>query len=161
MDFYFSIALYNIVPADATSPQRIAKDFMRFQAHRSIHRQLTAAAVSGISHDLQSETSHDFSSSDHGIHEKVTHLLYHLQDNKGNLVGILSGESGELFIKFFKEYLAVMFREYPELLKPDVPEDLAMNHLVGSFAETVKWWIAQKMKMPPEELADYYLRLIG
>lgn len=54
-----------------------------------------------------------------------------------------------------------MFREYPELLKPDVPEDLAMNHLVGSFAETVKWWIAQKMKMPPEELADHYLRLIG
>lgn len=28
---------------------------MRLQAHQSIHRQLTAAAVSEISHDLQSE----------------------------------------------------------------------------------------------------------
>lgn len=114
-----------------------------------------------FSHELRSEASHDFSASDHGIHEKITHLLYHLQDNKGNLLGILSGESSELFMKFFKEYLGAMFRVYPELLKPDVPEGLAMNHLVVSFAETVKWWIGQKMKMPPEELADHYLKLIG
>ena len=114
-----------------------------------------------FSHDLRSEASHDFSASDHGLREKITHLLYHLRDNKGNLIGILSGESSELFMRFFKEYLTVMFGEYPELLRSDVPEDIAMNHLVGSFAEAVKWWIDQKMKTPPEELADHYLKLIG
>ena len=43
-----------------------------------------------FSYELHSETSHDFSLSDHGLREKITHLLYHLKDNKGNVLGILS-----------------------------------------------------------------------
>ena len=55
-----------------------------------------------FSHELHSETSHDFSSSDHGLREKITHLLYHLKDNRENVLGVLSGESGELFMRYFK-----------------------------------------------------------
>lgn len=75
--------------------------------------------------------------------------------------GILTGESGELFMRYFKEYLAAMFEQYPESLKKNVPQEFALNHLVGSFAEAVKWWITTRMKMPAEEMADYYLKLIG
>ena len=114
-----------------------------------------------FSHELHSETSHDFSLSDHGLREKITHLLYHLKDNKGNVLAVLSGESGELFMRYFKEYLGRMFEQYPECLNKDVPEDFAMNHLVGSLAEAVKWWIRDKMKLPPEKLAEYYLKLTG
>ncbi|MBE6018360.1 MAG: TetR/AcrR family transcriptional regulator [Lachnospiraceae bacterium] len=114
-----------------------------------------------FSHELHSETSHDFSSSDHGLKEKITHLLYHLKDNKGNVLGILSGESGELFMRYFKEYLSEMFGQYPESIRSDVPKAFALNHLVGSLAEAVKWWINTKMKMKPEELADDYLKLVG
>ena len=114
-----------------------------------------------FSHELHSETSHDFSSSDHGLQEKITHLLYHLKDNRGNVLGVLSGESGELFMKYFKEYLAAMFGQYPECIRQDVPREFALNHLVGSLAEAVKWWIGTKMEMPPEEAAEDYLKLIG
>ena len=114
-----------------------------------------------FSHELQSETSHDFSLSDHGLEEKITHLLYHLKDNKGNVIGVLSGESGELFMRYFKEYLVTMFRQYPKTLKRGVPKDLAMNHLVGSLAEAVKWWIGTGMELAPEDVAKHYLKLIG
>ena len=114
-----------------------------------------------FSHELHTEISHDFSLSDHGLEEKITHLLYHLKDNKGNVLGVLSGESGELFMRYFKEYLMTMFKQYPESIRHDVPRDMAMNHLVGSFAEAVKWWIGSKMELPPKELADCYLKLIG
>ena len=114
-----------------------------------------------FSHELHSETSHDFSLSDHGLQEKITHLLYHLKDNKGNVLGVLSGESGELFMRYFKEYLAAMFDQYPDCIKKDVPKGFALNHLVGSLAEAVKWWIGEKMEMPPEDVAAYYLNLIG
>ena len=114
-----------------------------------------------FSHELHSETSHDFSMSDHGLREKITHLLYHLKDNRGNVLGILSGGSGELFIRYFKEYLTEMFEQYPESIRQDVPRELALNHLVGSFAEAVKWWIGNRMAMAPEELAENYLKLIG
>ena len=113
-----------------------------------------------FSHELHSETSHDFSSSDHGLKEKITHLLYHLKDSKGNVLGVLSGESGELFMRYFKEYLMTMFEQYPGIIRQDVPRELALNHLTGSFVETVKWWTANRMEMPPEELADCYLKLI-
>ena len=114
-----------------------------------------------FSHELHSETSHDFSSSDHGLREKITHLLYHLKDNRGNVLGVLSGESGELFMRYFKEYLVTMFEQYPGSIRQDVPKTFALNHLVGSLAEAVKWWIGGKMEMPPEELAECYLKLIG
>ena len=114
-----------------------------------------------FSHELHSETSHDFSASDHSLQEKITHLLYHLKDNQSNVLGVLSGDSGELFMRYFKEYLAAMFEQYPESIRQDVPREFAVNHLVGSFAEAVKWWIGQKMKMPPEEVADCYLKLTG
>ena len=54
-----------------------------------------------------------------------------------------------------------MFEQYPECIRQDVPKALALNHLVGSFAEAVKWWIGNKMAMAPEELAACYLRLTG
>ncbi len=114
-----------------------------------------------FSEDLHSEKTHDFSGSGHGLKERITHLLYHLRDNKGNAAGMLSGESSELFLRYFKEYLTVMYEEYPDCIRPDVPRELALNHLVGSFAEAVKWWIKTRMKLRPEELADDYLRLIG
>ena len=114
-----------------------------------------------FSHELHSETSHDFSASDHGLQEKITHLLYHLKDNRGNVLGVLSGESSELFMRYFKEYLVTMFEQYPGCIRQDVPKEFAMNHLVGSLADDVRWWIGNKMEMPPEELADCYLNMIG
>ena len=73
------------------------------------------------------DKGHDFSLSDHGLQDKITHLLYHLKDNKGNVLGVLSGESGELFMRYFKEYLITMFEQYP-------PREFALNYLVGSLA---------------------------
>ena len=84
-----------------------------------------------------------------------------MKDNKGNVQGVLSGESGELFMRYFKEYLMEMFEQYPQSIRQDIPREFALNHLVGSLAEAVKWWIAGRMEMPPEELAECDLKLIG
>ncbi len=46
-------------------------------------------------------------------------------------------------------------------MRPDVPKDFVMNHLVGSLAEAVRWWIGDGMRISPEELAVDYLKLIG
>ena len=77
------------------------------------------------------------------------------------MLGVLSEESSELFMRYFKEYLVTMFEQYPGCIRQDVPKEFAMNHLVGSLADDVRWWIGNKMEMPPEELANCYLKLIG
>lgn len=109
--------------------------------------------------DLAAEKTHDFSSRNSGLETRLSHILHHLKDNKNNMIGILSCESGELLMKYFKEYLHVMFSEYLDEIEIDAPVDFVLNHLVGSFAETVMWWIDNRMKYTPEETAKYFIEI--
>jgi len=136
-----------------------------FYAHFETKDQLLKAMCTDIFHhvfskDLQSEQTHDFSSEDQGLQSKLTHILYHLKDSEKNILGILSGESGELFMGYFKEYLSKMFARYLSEVQADAPEEFVLNHLVGSFAEAVRWWIKHKMQYTPQEVAAYYMAVI-
>ena len=68
---------------------------------------------------------------------------------------------GDSISEKLTEYLVTMFEQYPGSIRQDVPKEFALNHLVGSLADDVRWWIGNKMEMPPEELADCYLKMIG
>ncbi|MDD4803434.1 MAG: TetR-like C-terminal domain-containing protein [Syntrophomonas sp.] len=52
-----------------------------------------------------------------------------------------------------------MFTKYLTEIKANAPVDFVLNHLVGSFAEAVKWWIDNKMRYTPEETAKYYIEV--
>ncbi len=135
-----------------------------FYAHFKTKDELLRAMCTDIfshvfSDELMSEETHDFSGNNNGLEARLTHILYHLKDSEKNIVGILSCESGELFMKYFKEYLSEMFSHYLHGLKMKAPADFVLNHLVGSFAETVKWWIDNRMKYTPEETARYYIEV--
>jgi hypothetical protein len=105
------------------------------------------------------EKTHDFSGGNNGLEARLTHILHHLKDSEKNIVGILSCESGELFMRYFKGYLTEMFTKYLNEKKVNAPADFVLNHHVGSFAETVKWWIDNQMKYTPEEAARYYIEV--
>lgn len=106
--------------------------------------------------DLKSEMTHDFSRGNNDLENTLTHILHHLIDSEMNIVGILSSESGELFMNYFKDYLSEIFSQYLDEIKFNAPADFVLNHLVGGFSETVKWWIDNKTKYTPEETARYY-----
>lgn len=136
-----------------------------FYAHFETKDELLKAMCTDIfshvfSTELTSEKTHDFSAVTPGIESKLTHILYHLKDNKRDIVGILSSESSELFMRYFKAYLTEMFTKYLDEITVDAPTDFVLHHLVGSFAEAVKWWIKNKMKSTPEEIAQYYMSMI-
>ncbi|HBI26315.1 MAG TPA: TetR family transcriptional regulator, partial [Peptococcaceae bacterium] len=61
--------------------------------------------------------------------------------------------------KYFKGYLTEMFSKYLNETKVNAPADFVLNHLVGSFAETVRWWIDNRMKYTPEETVRYYIEV--
>lgn len=113
-----------------------------------------------FSRELTSEHSHDFSGADQGLKEELTHLLYHLKDNRGNIVGLFNSESSEMFLRYFREYLAKVFLQFPEYMREDIPREFTINHLTGSFTEAVRWWIKGGMKHSPEIIISYYLNLI-
>lgn len=110
---------------------------------------------------LPQEAEHDYSTGSPNLELKLGHILYHLRESKSNLKGILGGESGELFIRFLKKYLRDLFGRYKEDFSADIPEDFLLHHLSGSFAEAVKWWLMEDTAHTPEEVAFYYMRVIG
>ena len=110
---------------------------------------------------LPQELETDFSQGSQNLELKLGHILYHLQESKRNLKGILGGQSGELFLYFLKQYLYDLFARYLEEFNPIVPKDFLLHHLAASFAEAVKWWMMEDMKHDPEEVAHFFMIMIG
>lgn len=108
-----------------------------------------------FSDELMKEKTHDFSSSGGDLKKEITHILYHLQDNRSYLRGILSCESGELFMGYFKEYLYSVFEKALENRKFDVPKDYVLDHMVCDFAESVRWWMKHE-DYTPEDIGMFY-----
>lgn len=91
----------------------------------------------------------------------LAHILYHLKESRTDMAGLLTGTSGEHFMIYFKDYLYEMISKYFEIGNTDVPRDFIINHLTGSFAEAVRWWMQNGMKEEPEIVAKYYMSVIS
>lgn len=91
------------------------------------------------------------------------HLLQHLQENDNNILGLLSCESSEIFLRYFKdslnELINMQFVAHRSKERQDPPRDFLVNHISGSFVEMVLWWLKNKKKHTPEEL-DLYFRAV-
>ena len=92
------------------------------------------------------------------------HLLRHLQENDLNILGLLSSENNEIFLRYFKSGLnKLIISQYADkgaFNNSKLPEDYLINHISSSFAHTVEWWIANKMRETPETIAEYFLETI-
>lgn len=92
------------------------------------------------------------------------HLLQHLQENDSNILGLLSGESREIFLRYFKDSLNDLVRSHfvaqNRKNNLDIPQDFLINHISASFVEMVLWWIHGRMKQTPSELDRYFRAVI-
>ena len=91
------------------------------------------------------------------------HLLQHLQENDHNILDLLSCESSEIFLRYFKdslnELIQTQFVKQGKIGGTDIPQDFLINHISGSFVEMVLWWVKGRMKQTPEQL-DLYFRVV-
>ena len=74
-----------------------------------------------FSEHLAMEETHDFSASTNELKERITHVLYHLKDNRVEIMRLLSGESRELFLGSFKENLTERFGGLVKCAASDIP----------------------------------------
>lgn len=131
-----------------------------FYAHFETKDELLRAVCTEIfahvfSEHLEREVTHDFSSEAKDIRAEITHILYHLRDSSRYLRGILSNESGEVFMRYFKEYLVQIFAGELTKITTDIPKEYMLHHMVCDFAETVRWWM-QHSAYSPEEISRFF-----
>lgn len=108
----------------------------------------------------RAENTHDFSVNGRDTTTAVTHVLYHLRDSRKNILGILSSESGDLLLTFFRQYLnkSLAMRMLDGVRPADsVPMDFLVNHISGSFISMVQWWVENGLRETPEEMARYFM----
>ena len=136
--------------------------YAHFETKDDLLKEMCTGIFQHIFNDrLPQEADHDYSAGSPNLELKLGHILYHLRENKNNLKGILGGESGELFMRFLKNYLRELFCQYMNEFPSDIPEDFLLHHLSGSFAEAIKWWMMEDTKHAPEEIASYFMIAVG
>lgn len=136
-----------------------------FYAHFETRDELLRAMCTDIFHhvfteELPQEADHVHLEAAKSLELKLGHILYHLRENRLNLKGLLASESGDIFLTYLRDYLRDLFKRYLSEFHPKVPEGYLLNHLTGSFVETVKWWVMQDMVPEPETVAAYYMAVI-
>ncbi|MDE6727309.1 MAG: TetR/AcrR family transcriptional regulator [Oscillospiraceae bacterium] len=133
-----------------------------FYAHFETKDELLKAFCSEIfQHIFSDDPISDVTETDSGLKIKIRHLLSHLYDSRQEIKSILTCESGELFMVHFKEYLCVLFEKYLYEIKSQAPKEFILKYLSGSFSETVKWWLSEKNKYKPNEIAEYFISFIS
>ncbi|MCI8638116.1 MAG: TetR/AcrR family transcriptional regulator [Coprococcus sp.] len=108
--------------------------------------------------------THGLYSNDTAPQSVFCHLLQHLQENDNHILDLLSCESSEIFLRYFKESLneliQIQFVNHDRKKNLDLPQDFLVNHISGSFVEMVLWWLKDKKKHTPEELDQYFRAVI-
>jgi len=92
------------------------------------------------------------------------HLLRHLQENDRNILGLLSSQNNEIFLRYFKsnlkELILTQYADKGLLKNSKLPEDYLVNHISATFVETVSWWLSRNRKESPEEMTEYFLTIV-
>ena len=136
--------------------------YAHFETKDALLRELCTNLFDHVFSDRpDAESRHDFSLSQGDYRTVVTHMLYHLRESGKNMARLLTGESSDVFLMYFRQYLderiisSLVANLGPETAR--VPESFLRNHLSGSFVNMVQWWIHGGMQETPEELAGYFL----
>ena len=117
------------------------------------------AVCSKINCDFEIETlAHNNS-----IENKISHILYHLQENKVLMCSIIIHNSWEIFKKSFKQYLVSIFRQRIRIYNNsnNVSNEYLLNHFCCSLIETIQWWFSQYSHLSAKEVAELFLSVIS
>ena len=88
------------------------------------------------------------------------HLFRHIERNDNNILLLLSCQSKELFLPYFKKELEkLVYSQLPafaERRDSKLPESFWVNHIASCFVETLNWWVENGMKESPETITEYF-----
>ena len=112
---------------------------------------------------LDKQDTHGLYTCTNAPHSVICHILQHLQENDNSILTLLSCESKEIFLQYFKrsmdELVRVQFLSSPTR-KIGLNEDFLINHISGSFVEMVQWWLSGGCRQTPQELDAQFRAVI-
>lgn len=155
---YSKITIEDILKLSGTSRST-------FYSHYKTKDELLLSIVNHIfehvfSHSLTEEKSHDFSkSSIFDYSHLITHILYHLHDEKELIQAILKSESKSHFIDSLKmqiEPITNIIIKNKLVKDKNLPEELYSSLITNSFIILIEYWFNNECKESPEVITKYF-----
>ena len=116
-----------------------------------------------FSHSLTVEETHDFSkSSIFDYSHLLTHIFYHLHDEKDLITAILASSSKNAFLHDMRLHVMPIIERLisDRLVKRiDVPEKLLKDKVCEDFILSVVYWFENSCAESPEKIKDYFFAM--
>lgn len=137
-----------------------------FYAHYKTKEDLLKSICTTIfghvfSHTVEEEQSHDFSkSSIFDYKHFITHIFYHLHDEKTLVHAILLSQSKDVFLTYLRGELqefATACVENNFVNGKDLPKNLKVNSVIENFILLVEYWDYTAFADTPERLTEYFI----
>ncbi len=95
-----------------------------------------------------------------GADSAFLHLFQHINRNDNNILVLLSSQNNALFWGYFRSNLETLIESQISAFDSSrdhrLPEEFWKNHIIATFAETLKWWIDNGRKESPETITEYF-----
>ena len=138
-----------------------------FYAHYKTVDDLVASISDDIfrhvfSHSLKSEKTHDFShTSIFDTSNLITHVLYHLQEEKELIRAVLLSKYAPIFSEKLREEFRPIASSFSSLHPHEnIPLSLEIEKTTEDFLLTLNYWISQDFSQSPQEIGTIYFALI-
>ena len=159
---YEEITIQNILDESGVSRST-------FYAHYKTKDELLLSVSNHIfehvfSKTLQEEKTHDFSKDTIlDYRHLITHIFYHVRDEKELFTSILANKVNTLFLNEFRSHLFKFaysyFNNYP-FANNVVPLDLRKSLAVENFIVVLNYWIKNNFIESPEDITEIYIKTI-
>ncbi len=112
-----------------------------------------------FSHSLKEEATHDFSkSSIFDYNHLLTHILYHLHDEKALITKIINSGCKDIFLNDLRErFDPISERIVKESLLniKEMPFELKTRKVTEDFIVTIEYWFKNGCQETPEKVSSY------
>lgn len=92
--------------------------------------------------------------------ERISHLLYHLARSHSGIFAKLVAEGEPRFAVAFERIAGPLLESMP-VRATGAPAELRRKALVESLRQTVAWWVMSGEEAKPEDVARWYVEMLG
>lgn len=89
------------------------------------------------------------------------HLFAHLQQNDHRLLDLLSCRNNDLFWGYFQTGLTELVKSQQAVFETAKPSEVSSeywtHHVVSALVATIRWWIADNMRLTPAQITRWFL----
>lgn len=116
-----------------------------------------------FSPNLKKETGHDFSdASVFDYKHLITHIFYHIQEERELISGILKSDAAYVFINEFKDGSSELINALVNqkiIYKDNISTEIQIYTLKESLISLLTFWVKNSFKEQPETLSDIFFSL--